>query len=78
MHCVCLGVTKKMLTSCTSGNIFEVRLGSRSITLISNYLTQLSSYLPADFNRRPEKLSEIAHWKATQFRTFFCVWVPLF
>lgn len=77
MHCVCLGVTKKLLTCWISGSIYEVRLGRRSVTSISDYLNKLSSSLPSDFNRRPEKLSDIAHWKATQFRTFLLYMGPI-
>lgn len=69
MHNVCLGVTRKLLMSWTSGDL-SVRLPSRLVNLISVRLTSLKEYVPSEINRKPRSLSELARFKATEFRTF--------
>lgn len=77
MHCVCLGVVKKMINSWIQGKFYNVRLKARDITLLSDYLTNLCTALPDEFNRKPSKITEISYWKATQFRTFLLYLGPI-
>lgn len=43
---------------------------SISSKTISNHLISLKPYIPLEFNRKPRGLSDIAKWKATEYRTF--------
>lgn len=61
MHCICLGIVKKLLISWISGNIYNVRLNMRKITTIDNHLKKLIPFFTVDFNRKIETLSNIAH-----------------
>nr|CAI5833468.1 unnamed protein product [Callosobruchus analis] len=76
MHCVCLGVMKKLLTSWVGGDL-KVRLNSRKVILISDHLKNLKSYIPDEFNRKPRGLDELARWKATEFRLFLLYLGPV-
>lgn len=76
MHCVCLGVMKKLLMSWIKGNL-NVRLNSRLVTIISDWLISMKISIPDDFNRKPRSLSELPRWKATEFRTFLLYLGPV-
>lgn len=76
MHSVCLGVTRKLLFSWTGGAL-NVRLRSRHVQLISERLLSLRSSIPIEFNRKPRALSELARWKASEFRTFLLYLGPI-
>lgn len=69
MHSVCLGVTRKLLHSWTSGSL-HVRLSSQQVKLLSERILLLRVSTPTEINRKPRELSELARWKATEFRTF--------
>lgn len=69
MHLVCLGTTKTILTLLTSsGKKFS--LGSVVIKQINTRLNLFREYTPIEFVRKPESLSYLGHWKATQLRQF--------
>ena len=71
MHLICLGVGRKMLLAMVTGNASKkVKLRSRSISIISDRLQRISPLFPTEFARRPRSLSELSHFKATEFRTF--------
>ena len=69
MHCVDLGVTKRLLLLWESGPI-PYRLSSNQIQQISSYLMAIRRYFPSIVNRKPRGLEELRMWKATEFRTF--------
>ncbi|KAB0791953.1 hypothetical protein PPYR_13914 [Photinus pyralis] len=69
MHCVCLGVMRKLLNTWL-GPDKAVKLNGKKIIDISNYLTSTSSCIPLEINRKPRSLSDLPRWKATEFRTF--------
>ncbi|XP_050513604.1 uncharacterized protein LOC114344887 [Diabrotica virgifera virgifera] len=69
MHAVCLGVMRKLLNSWISGKL-SVRLSARQVQMLSETLISLKEYIPVEINRKPRQLSELARWKATEFRTF--------
>lgn len=76
MHAVCLGVMRKMLNSWISGTL-KVRLRSSYVNLLSKKLINLRSSVPVEFSRKPRSLSELARWKATEFRSFLLYFGPL-
>lgn len=59
MHLVCLGVMKKLIFLWL-GNLknasVSVRLQSRNVTIISNHLLSLKSYITYDFSRVPKRI----------------------
>jgi len=69
MHNVCLGVTRKLLKCWISGN-YKVRLSSYSLKRLSEKMISLKNNVPREINRKPRSLDELAHFKATEFRTF--------
>lgn len=76
MHCVCLGVVRKLLNTWISGDL-SVRLPGRLVNEISNRLLSIRNYFPKEFNRKPRSLSEIARWKASEFRSFLLYAGPI-
>lgn len=69
MHCVCLGVMRKLLNTWVGGKL-QVRLQARQVTVLSQQLESLKEHFPVEINRKPRSLSELARWKATEFRSF--------
>lgn len=69
MHCVDLGVTKRLLLLWKEG-LRPHRLSQKQIAIMSNFNESISSYFPSAFNRKPRKFDELKLWKATEFRTF--------
>ncbi|KAK9687290.1 hypothetical protein QE152_g36557 [Popillia japonica] len=76
MHCVCLGVMRKLLCSWVGGNL-KVRLSSNAVNSISNKLVALKDFIPIEINRKPRTLRELPRFKATEFRTFLLYLGPL-
>jgi len=83
MHCVLLGVMKKMLMLWKgSGEIGRVgvnkqKLPSNLVKQISNRLILLKKYIPSDFSRKPRSLDELSRWKATELRQFLLYTGPV-
>jgi hypothetical protein len=76
MHAVCLGVMRKLLNVWIGGDL-KVRLSSRLVKAISEKLLNCASCIPVEFNRRPRSMSELARWKATEFRMFLLYTGPV-
>lgn len=55
----------------------RVRLSSREINTISEKMVALKKYFPQEINRKPRPLSEIARFKATEFRSFLLYLEPV-
>ncbi|XP_050513733.1 uncharacterized protein LOC126889458 [Diabrotica virgifera virgifera] len=68
MHCLYLGVMKKLLLTWICGDL-RVRLCGRDVTNISENLIFYGKFVVSEFNRKPRSLSEVARFKATEFRT---------
>lgn len=69
MHLVFLGVTKKLLCTWVKGRLPH-RLSSNVVLQFSRQLLKLRPFIPRNFQRKPRALSELAHFKATEFRLF--------
>ena len=69
MHCVCLGVMKKLLCTWIKGPL-ATRIGRQTIERISAALAGLANFIPDDFARKPRSLDELCRWKATELRQF--------
>jgi len=69
MHCVCLGVVKRLIEFWVHGNK-DVRLTDENRLSINNELLILRSYIPSEFSRLPRSIDDIHYWKATELRNF--------
>ncbi|XP_057671397.1 uncharacterized protein LOC130903307 [Diorhabda carinulata] len=69
MHLVCLGVMKKLLRIWT-GRASRAKMSSTAFQNVSEKIVFLSKCIPVEFNRKGRSLSQLADWKATEFRTF--------
>lgn len=79
MHNICLGIVRKMLYIWTglSRQNKRVRFPIRVINEITDDMMALRTCVSNDFNRKPRGLNELAHWKATEFRTFLVYLGPI-
>ena len=69
MHCLILGVLRKILHLWTKG---DHHLGCEALKRISEILLSFASTCPSEFSRRPRDLSELNMFKATELRAFLC------
>lgn len=76
MHAVCLGVMKKLLNVWVRGPLVN-RLSSQEVRTMSEHLLSFRKYIPFEINRKPRELSDLARWKATEFRTFLLYTGPI-
>lgn len=70
MHCVLLGVMKKLLCSWAIGPSSKVKLSRADTQILSDRIESLSGFIPKEINRKPRSLLELPRYKATEFRTF--------
>ncbi|KAB0790222.1 hypothetical protein PPYR_15445, partial [Photinus pyralis] len=74
MHSVCLGVMRKLLFLWRDkGKPY----GIKNIIDVNTLILELRPYWPAEFNRKPRSLSELEHWKATEYRQFLLYVGPI-
>lgn len=69
LHQICLGVVKRLLV-CWSSGPKQVRLSHMHKMEVSKRLMELRCCVSKEFSRKPRSLAELAHWKATEFRSF--------
>lgn len=67
MHLFDLGVTRRILMKLFTNKSVGYR---PNITKISEDLLKYSSFVPAEFQRKPRSLNDLHYWKATEFRQF--------
>ena len=71
MHCVYLGVHKKMLVAWITGKYGKkAKLQAMQIKEMSNRILVIAKQCPREFVRRPETLDDLKNYKATQHRQF--------
>lgn len=68
MHLICLGVVKKLVKDVWIQGKPPAKLSIILINNISSELIKFRDYWPCDFERKPRSLSDIHHWKATEYR----------
>lgn len=68
LHTVLLGVVKKLLKMWVSGDLMS-KLPSIDITQISDILSKISIKQPKEIQRKIRPLSNLGHFKGTEFRT---------
>ena len=69
MHCVLLGVMRKLLNLWMCRKNSRYKLSIRDIESINNRMMYIK-YIPSQFARKPRTLYELDRWKATEFRLF--------
>lgn len=70
MHQVLLGVQRRLLNIWVAEAKGRGRLPAQKVTAVSECLTKLAPHTPREFARKPWSLSHLAHYKATEFRSF--------
>lgn len=63
MHCLDLGITKKILELLIKGKHIDTKVTDSIITL-------MKKFVPREFARRPRQLNKIKKFKASEFRQF--------
>ena len=76
MHLVCLGVVRKFINIWVKGKPPH-RLSLKNVQSISSKLISLCQNIPAEFARKPRALTELDHFKATEFRLFLLYTAPV-
>lgn len=69
MHCVCLGVMRKLLFLWRDGSRLY-RICGESLTQLDNHMRELQKVWPIEFNRKPRSITELERWKASELRQF--------
>lgn len=70
MHLVDLGVVCKIFTQLKGKKLLNIELADA-------FITQMVSYIPNDFTRRPRSFLELEHYKATEFRLLALYIAPI-
>ena len=77
MHCVLLGVMRKLIRLWLSGTVINnkkcnspFRLSKAQVNNINDNLKSIKSQLPKHFARKPRNIESIDKWKATELRLF--------
>lgn len=69
MHLLCIGVMKSLLEKWMAGNNMS-RLQLRDRNALTALVRTFEPNIPSEFQRKTLDLSDLSHWKATQFRCF--------
>ncbi|KAG0434662.1 hypothetical protein HPB47_018959 [Ixodes persulcatus] len=77
MHCVYLGVVRKLLRYWTQKGPRCVRLPSAKVAELSENLNAVKSSMPRDFSRHPRVMRKREHWEATECRYFLLYAAPV-
>lgn len=77
MHLVTLGVVKKLIHIWVDGKPGPHKLASSKIKDLSKLIVLKSSEVVSEFSRKPRGLSDLARWKATEFRQFLMYLGPV-
>ena len=71
MHCVLLGVMKKLLKLWVFSKNCPYKLSALQISQINDKMNSLKQFIPYQcFSRLPRSLYEVDRWKATEYRLF--------
>lgn len=76
MHCLLLGVTRKILLLWMSGPLHS-RLSSARMKSISDSFVALRPYFSSEFSRKPRSIMLLRLWKAVEFRSFLLYAAPI-
>lgn len=77
MHCILLGVMKKLLNYWVTGSNVKVKLPYNLIQQLSNITVSFKTCFPTEINRKRRPISDLARFKATEFRTYLLYLGPV-
>jgi hypothetical protein len=69
MHQTCLGVMKRLIICWTKGPK-AIKMSVSQKSDVNSRLLCFRSVVTKEFSRKPRPLTDVAHWKATEFRLF--------
>ena len=72
MHCLLLGIMRKIMHMLTKGRNLKHRLGPDDVDKITQAMLKCARTCPKEFSRRPRTLKELDRFKATEFRMLLC------
>jgi len=75
-HLVCLGVTRKLIRHWVKGKLPH-RIRHKDVEILSKRLLDCRKLFPVEFQRKPRSLTEIDHFKASEFRTLLLYTGPV-
>lgn len=70
MHLVYIGNIKKILHTHIHGKYGRLKLNKKKLDILDSRMITLQLHCPTEFNRRPNKLSMLHYFKATEYRQF--------
>lgn len=71
MHCILLGVTKRLLCYKEFGWVFgkpPIKLREQSVNEVNSKISNMIKFIPCEFNRKPRSIIDCKRFKATEFR----------
>ena len=77
MHLAFLGVTKRVMKSVLKHLPKELRMSPTNQKLVSAAMLVCARYCPSEFQRRPRELCDLAHFKASEYRSLLCYLGPV-
>ena len=77
MHLAFLGVMKRIMKSLLKQLPKELRISEANESLVSAAMLVCARYCPSEFQRRPRELCDLAHFKATEYRSLLCYLGPV-
>ena len=77
MHLAFLGVMKRIMKSLTKHLPRDFRISPWNEKLLSTAMLVCARYCPSEFQRRPRELCDLAHFKATEYRSLLCYLGPV-
>ncbi|XP_031330642.1 uncharacterized protein LOC116161619 isoform X2 [Photinus pyralis] len=80
MHCICLGIVKRILASKKFGIIFGKpphKLPFRKVSMFSAAFVKINETLPLEFARKARVFNEVKRFKAVEFRLFILYAAPI-
>lgn len=69
MHCICLGVSLRLLEHLRCGN-HPSRLSNSELLRFDDILLSMRDSIPSDFARKPRTIKHLKLWKATELYLF--------
>lgn len=80
MHCVLLGVTRKLLFyyfTSTRNMRLQCKLSVRQQYFINEHVSSLRKYVPQEFQRKIRTFSDLHHFKAVEYRMYLLYFGPI-
>ncbi|PAA93458.1 hypothetical protein BOX15_Mlig021851g7, partial [Macrostomum lignano] len=79
-HAVCLGVCRKVFNFLFSSKFgSSCKISALKLKELSDFIDSYAKFTPAEFQRRPRRIdTNLAHFKATEFRLFLLYLGPFF